>query len=221
MDRAYYENPRPEMLRFVPQTRRRVLEIGCGTGGFIASIVGCDEKWGVEPTDAGFEASEKLTRVLHGTFDAVKGQLPHQYFDVIICNDVIEHIADHRAFLAEVKMLLSPNGTLIGSLPNVCFYDTLLRAVFENDWRYADAGILDRTHLAFFTTKSFRRVLEEAGYHVIKVQGIHYDHRLTNDRRTRFYQFLAKVAGKLSLGHLSHLRHFQFAFQAIPLNDQA
>jgi len=219
VDTDYFRHARPEMLCFIPEHRGRVLEVGCGTGEFIASIPGCTEKWGVEPTDAALSAKGKLTQVLHGTFDAVKDQLPVKYFDVIICNDVIEHMVDHRSFLIEAQKYLAPNGMLIGSLPNVCFYDTLFRALFENDWKYLDTGILDRTHLRFFTTKSFRRVLEETGYHVIKIQGRWYDYSFANDRSGRIYRLLAKALGKLSLGRLSHLRHFQFAFQAVPSVD--
>lgn len=219
LDKDYFRHARPEMLRFLPENRRRVLEIGCSAGAFISSIPGCEEKWGIEPSDAASDAEGKLTRVLRGTFDAVKGHLPANYFDVIVCNDVIEHMVDHQSFLREVQKYLVPGGMLIGSLPNVCFYDNLFRALFDNDWEYLDSGVLDRTHLAFFTTKSFRRLLEETGYHVVKIQGQWYDYRFADDRRGKLYRILAKILGKLSLGRLSHLRHFQFAFQAVPLDD--
>lgn len=215
MDQSYYRNRREDMLRFVPAHRRKVLEVGCGAGDFIASIPGCKEKWGVEPTDAAKEADQKLTRAFQGTFDEVKHNLLENYFDVIICNDVIEHMVDHRAFLTEIQKYLAPGGVLIGSMPNVCFYDNMFRAIFENEWEYLDAGVLDRTHLAFFTTKSFRRALEKAGYQVIKIQGTHYDYRFSQDWRGRLYRLLAKTIGKLSLGRLSHMRHMQFAFQAV------
>src|SRR4051812_47491746 len=168
------------MLAYVPEKRCRVLEVGCGAGGFISSIPGCEETWGIEPTDAVHKAAGKLTRVLHGRFEAVRDQLPAKYFDVIVCNDVIEHMVDYRRFLMEVQNYLAPGGMLMGSLPNVCFYDTLFRAIFENDWNYLDDGVLDRTHLAFFTTKSFRRVLEETGYRVVTIQGKGYDYRFAN-----------------------------------------
>lgn len=215
----YYRQERREMLRFVPEIRRRVLEIGCGEGNFIASIQGCKEKWGVEPTVAALKAAPKLTSLLRGTFDEVKHQLMTGYYDVIICNDVIEHMADHRGFLEQVKSYLRPGGMLIGSLPNVCFYDNLFRAVFDNDWRYTDSGVLDRTHLAFFTTKSFRRVLEETGYNVVQIQGTEYDCRLSDDRKGGIYRLAAKILGRITLGRLSHLRHQRFAFQATRVGD--
>lgn len=218
-DKEYYQHSRPEMLRYVPEKRSRALEVGCGAGGFIASIPGCEERWGIEPTEAALEAGKRLTRVFRGTFDTAKADLPRRYFDVIICNDVIEHMADHRGFLAEVRAYLAPGGMLIGSLPNVCFYDNLFRAIFDNDWEYLDSGVLDRTHLAFFTTKSFRRELEVAGYRVVRIQGSGYDYRFAHDRKARIYRLIAKAIGKLSLGRLSHIRHFQFAFQATPLTD--
>jgi SAM-dependent methyltransferase len=215
----YYQRDRAEMLRYVPAVRRRALEIGCGEGNFIASIPGCEETWGVEPTHAGDKAKTKLTQVLQGPFEVVKDKLPAKYFDVIICNDVIEHMADHRAFLIEIKKYLVPGGMLIGSLPNVCFYDNLFRAIFDNDWEYQDCGVLDRTHIAFFTTKSFRRVLQETGYRALQIRGTYFDYPFANDRRGRLYRLLAITIGKLSFGRLSHIRHLGFAFQAVPSQD--
>jgi SAM-dependent methyltransferase len=214
---AYYRNPRSEMLAFLPENRRRVLEVGCGVGAFISSITGCEEKWGIEPTAAGGVAEPSLTKLLVGSFNEVKEHLPKRYFDLVICNDVIEHMTDHRAFLNELREYIAEGGMLIGSLPNVCFYDTLFRAIFENDWQYVEAGILDRTHIAFFTTKSFRKILEETGYSVVRMQGIFYDYKIAGDKRTRFYRLLAKIAGKITMGRLSHMRHFQFGFQAVPM----
>jgi len=217
LDSAYYQNPRPEMLDFVPASRRAVLEVGCGTAAFISTLTGCEEKWGIEPTSAAVAAKERLTHLLHGPFDAVKHQLAKNYFDLVICNDVIEHMVDHRAFLTEIRDYIAPDGMLIGSIPNVCFYDTLFRMLWEKDWHYTDAGILDRTHLAFFTAKSFSETLEETGYRVVKISGLHQDHVVDTTRKSYRYLRLARLISRLSFGHFSDIRYFQFGFQAVPL----
>jgi SAM-dependent methyltransferase len=205
------------MLRFVPARRRLVLEIGCGTAGFISCLTGCEEKWGIEPTTAGLIAKQELTHLLSGSFDAVKAQLPKNYFDLVICNDVIEHMVDHRAFLTEIREYIAPDGVLIGSIPNVRFYDNLFRMLFEKDWRYVDAGILDRTHLAFFTEKSLRQTLEETGYRVLRLSGINWNHLVDKTPKSYRYLRLAQLISKLSLGYFSDIRCVQFGFQAQPI----
>src|SRR5258708_18553107 len=90
MDRIYFQQPRTEMLPLIPQRRRKVLDIGCAEGTFIKSIEGVEEIWGIEPDpQAAKIASQRLYKVLSGTFDSVKQNLPPKYFDVVICNDVI------------------------------------------------------------------------------------------------------------------------------------
>jgi 2-polyprenyl-3-methyl-5-hydroxy-6-metoxy-1,4-benzoquinol methylase len=204
------------MLRFVPQTRARVLEIGCATGSFISSLDNCLEKWGVEPSGAAMLAELKLTKVLHGQFDDVKDHLPKQYFDVVICNDVIEHMANHWAFFSEIADYIAPGGMLIGSIPNVRYYSNLFRFLFEKDWQYQDSGILDKTHLAFFTEKSLRQTIEGAGFDLITITGINYAQVVENTLRSRVYLLLAKALGKLTLGYFSDILCLQFAFQAVP-----
>jgi len=205
------------MLAFVPPNHKLVLEIGCGTGGFISSIPDCHERWGIEPSNAGLAAREKLTHLLSAPFDDVKHQLPRKYFDLVICNDVIEHMIDHRAFLTELREYIAPNGMLIGSLPNILFYDTLFRLILEKDWKYTDAGILDRTHLAFFTQKSLREILDATGYQVVSAEGINPDHVVERTRKNFRYLRAARMLSKVSLGYLSDIRYFQLAFQARPI----
>jgi 2-polyprenyl-3-methyl-5-hydroxy-6-metoxy-1,4-benzoquinol methylase len=205
------------MLAFVPPNHKLVLDIGCGTGGFISSIPDCHERWGIEPTNAGLAAKDKLTHLLSATFDDAKHQLPRKYFDLVICNDVIEHMIDHRAFLTELREYIAPNGMLIGSLPNILFYNTLFRMLLEKDWKYTDAGILDRTHLAFFTEKSLRETLGATGYQVVSTAGLHRDHVVEKTRKNFRYLRLARALSKISFGHFSDIRFFQLAFQARPV----
>src|SRR5262249_41806465 len=99
----YYNSERPEMLGLVPSRRTRVLEIGCGEGGFMSTLTGVEESWGIEPSPAAELAKRHFTRVLEGTFDEAKGMLPIRHFDLVICNDVIEHMLDHMTFISSLK----------------------------------------------------------------------------------------------------------------------
>lgn len=130
------------------------------------------EYWGVEPSSAAEQAQVVLDHVLAGTYDAVEGSLPSNYFDVVICNDVIEHLPDHDAFLASIKGKLASGGSLVASLPNVRYIENLKGLLLARDWQYTDAGILDRTHLRFFTRKSICRTLQEHGFQIDEMVGL-------------------------------------------------
>lgn len=216
MTQDYFVHVRSEMLEFVPAQRDRTLEIGCSSGLFSAGIPGTKETWGIEPSDAATAAEGRLTRVLRGTFAAVADQVPTGYFDVIICNDVIEHMVDHAAFLRTVGRHLAPGGRMIGSVPNVLFYNNTFRFLLEQDWMYEDNGILDRTHVAFFTRKSLLRAFRETGWDVSSLTGINEGVLVDDKPRTRKYRTLCYALGALSLGYWKDLRYLQFAFVAAP-----
>jgi len=160
------------MHAFLPERFERVLEIGCDEGDFSGELKA--ETWGVEPVaEAAALAGTKLHKVLVGTFEQVRDQLPRDYFDVVVCNDVIEHMVDHHVFLREIIPFLKPDGVLVGSIPNVRFYTNLFEVLLLRDWRYRDLGILDRTHMRFFTERSLRRDLADAGFRIELFRGIH------------------------------------------------
>ncbi len=169
----YYRGARPEMARFLPAAYSKVLEIGCGEGDFAENLTHPCEYWGVEPFRAAAEiATRKLDRVLAGTYDEVCDELPADYFDLVICNDVMEHMTDHEAFLRGVKLKMKAGACLVGSIPNVRYFHNLMRLLREKDWKYEDEGVLDRTHLRFFTERSLRRTLAETGFAIEEFGGI-------------------------------------------------
>lgn len=170
---AYFQQERPEVLPFLPERFRTVLEIGCGSGTFSAQLSDKAECWGVEPETAAAEAArERMHRVLVGTYDGVEQELPREYFDLVICNDVIEHMPDHDAFLKRVGAVMKPDGVLVASVPNIRQFNVLSELLFKRDFRYRASSILDCTHLRFFTEKSLRRCLLQHGYEIEKFGGI-------------------------------------------------
>ncbi|MBX9676897.1 MAG: class I SAM-dependent methyltransferase [Methylotenera sp.] len=172
-DYYYPDDPRTELIAFLPQQYRTVLEIGCGTGGFKNSLNPGIEIWGIEPNQSASEqAKMKGYKVLTGLYDNVENQCPDHYFDLIICNDVIEHMIDHEKFLVDIKSKMKSDAVMIGSIPNIRYYTVLFNLLFKKDWEYQETGVLDKTHLRFFTEKSLKRTLEKSGYYVEKFAGI-------------------------------------------------
>jgi SAM-dependent methyltransferase len=173
MSDTYYQNVRPEVAAFLPASYTRVLEVGCGEGLFRRNLRPDCEYWGIEPfAPVAANAAGRLDKVITGTFDDAFAQLPDGYFDLVICNDVIEHMVDHDAFLARIKTKMAPGARIAGSIPNVRYFPNMMALLLRKDWMYVDAGILDRTHLRFFTEKSLARTLTDNGYIVEKIHGI-------------------------------------------------
>lgn len=205
------------MLPFLPPRYERVLEIGCDEGDFAARLTG--EVWGVEPmADAAAIAAARMTKVLVGTFDDVRDRLPRDYFDVVVCNDVIEHMTDHHRFLREIQDHMRPGGVLVGSIPNVRFYKNLFEVLLLRDWRYQDTGILDRTHMRFFTRRSLYRDLVDAGYRIDLFRGINGGPRKMQfglPRGELWRGLFGCLLLALSLGAWSDILYVQFGFRVV------
>jgi SAM-dependent methyltransferase len=221
-DRAYYGNRRGEMHTLLPDRRGRILEIGCGEGRFSTAIDNVTELWGVEPDpEAAAVAARSMQRVLTGTYETVQTELPNRYFDLVICNDVIEHMTDHDAFLVAIKQKIAPGGVIVGSVPNVRYFKNLLDLLVLKDWHYKDTGILDRTHLRFFTLKSLRRSLIEAGYGIDVLRGINPNLRFQPDLRHLLYVVFGALVIAGTTGHARDIGCMQIAFRARPLTGHS
>ena len=211
----YFECPRPEMLEYVPSLSRRVLDVGCGTGSFGASLrkrTGC-EVWGVESNAPSIpKAEENLDKVLHGYFGP-ELDLPSGYFDCVVFNDVLEHMPDPASALALARALLSCGGCVVASIPNVRHFPTVWKLVVGGEWEYKEFGILDKTHLRFFTRLSIRRLFQEAGFTIQRIDGISSFHSLAPDDSSlwrRYYLF-----SWLPIPGIKDMRYQQFAIVAI------
>ena len=102
-DDNYYNSKRQDMLKFIDIKVSRILEIGCGEGNFATNFTDV-EYWGVEPVTLHAKAAEKKGfKILNGLYDNVEDKIPDSYFDLIVCNDVIEHMIDPRLFLKKIR----------------------------------------------------------------------------------------------------------------------
>jgi predicted TPR repeat methyltransferase len=89
-------------------------------------------------------------------------------FDVIVCADVLEHLPRPEELLPTIRGWLTPDGLLLVSLPNIANITSRL-SLLAGRFAYADRGILDRTHLRFYTRKTGRRLLEEGGFRIGRI----------------------------------------------------
>lgn len=211
---TYYSSARREILPLLPHSYARVLELGCGEGATLAwlkSINRCDEGVGIELSEkAAVTARQVVDQVICADIERDRIEFPNEYFDLILCLDVLEHLRDPWQTLSNLTRWLKPDGTVVVSIPNVRYKSVLVDLVLRGKFEYEDSGILDKTHLRFFTRASCHSLLEGAGLSVVSV--------LPNPR---------KVGGKwglinaLSFGYFGDIFVWQYLMAAAKIAPSA
>src|SRR5688572_16698206 len=149
-----------------------VLDVGCGfaTTSHEFQKLG-NRVTGIDSSAAALtKAATRIGRVLNADIvnaDSVHAVIGTQQFDVLIFADVLEHLPWPAVVLREYLRYLRPGGSVIVSLPNVGLWAVRL-SMLAGRFEYADTGVLDRTHLRFFTRRSARSLIEGAGLNVIR-----------------------------------------------------
>ncbi len=153
---------------------QRILDVGCATGrlGERLSlekgcyVVGLE----IDPV-MGEIAQKRCARVIVGDIEELADlPFPDGFFDVIVFADSLEHMRDPLRVLENTKRLLSNQGYLIASIPNVALILTRVSLLFGK-FDYRDYGVMDKNHLRFFTLKTAKELLERAGYSVAFTTG--------------------------------------------------
>ena len=120
--------------------------------------------------EVGKKAQAVFDAVEIGSIDEVPLNFSVQQFDLILALDVLEHLAWPGSTVKKLFNHLRPNGMFIASIPNVANYQVALPLLFGGQWNYTDEGLLDRTHLRFFTKKTAIELFENSGLLVEKVE---------------------------------------------------
>lgn len=168
---GYYAGSRADLRELIPATARRTLDVGCGAGALGATLK--HDRPGLEAvgievfTEAADIAETRLDRVLRLDLQTLT-ELPyaHGYFDAMTFGDVLEHMTDPHSLLRTLKPYLAPDGVIICSIPNVKHWSIVGNLLINDRWPYADSGLLDRTHVHFFTLTEIGEMLDQVGFEV-------------------------------------------------------
>lgn len=167
----YFDNPRPDFVDFIAKActnlipqQSKLLEIGCGAGANHQLY----RSLGYE-TIHGVEFHPEMAEVAKSRFDHVFAG-PIEKFDpmeikynVVVAGDILEHLVNPWDILRRIRTWTTEDSYLGISVPNVQHWH-IIKGLLYGRWDYVDSGILDRTHLRFFTNHSFRKILTSSGW---------------------------------------------------------
>jgi 2-polyprenyl-3-methyl-5-hydroxy-6-metoxy-1,4-benzoquinol methylase len=165
---GYFDSVRFDLLSLIPDENKnkKMLEIGAASGdtllyakqhGYANCVYGID----LCSIENSHQNDVQIDQFIIGNVENIELPLGENSFDVIICGDVLEHLVDPYSLVHKLKQLLTPNGILIASVPNIREWHIMMDILIKGNFNYQDAGILDKTHLRFFCKKNIKNLFLE------------------------------------------------------------
>ena len=167
---GYHDLLRPEILALIPTTAKKILDLGCGTGALGKALKQRQKchVTGIELNKQAHEAALKNIDVcLCDNLNRYDPLLNSARYDCIIFADILEHLVNPWGVLNKYVKVLSENGHIIASFPNVA-HPNISQNLKRGLFRYEPAGILDITHLRFFTKTSIFGTFYGAGLKIVR-----------------------------------------------------
>jgi|AGTN01.2.fsa_nt_gi 2-polyprenyl-3-methyl-5-hydroxy-6-metoxy-1,4-benzoquinol methylase len=189
----YFSWIRWDIIELIPEGNHRILDIGCGNGATLKKL----KEMGKADSIFGIEVNKDMEPFLHsldGAFigDIESSEIPFSgtCFDYIIFGDVLEHLINPGKILCRYKKLLKNDGHIIASLPNIKNISVVSRLILLDEFHYRDAGILDMSHLRFFTKKEIKKLFTKSHLTVTRIEpNLYYT----------MFKLLTKMANRNSL----------------------
>ena len=171
---AYFTNARKDILPLLPAKAATALEVGCGNGATLRMLQQSgriEKSIGIElHTAMAKEAGKYLNEVLSGEAEEQITKVEDEQIDLMLCLDVLEHMVDPWAFLAQAAPKIKKGGHLIASIPNMRTAVVLSKLLFQGKFDYhSGAGIMDRTHLRYFTRRSALALMNQKPFEVEQI----------------------------------------------------
>ena len=183
----------------IPLNAKKIIEIGTGSGALARQVIlnNPNVKYiGVEIFDSYYEVSSKICSKMYlEDMEIASGELMREFIDadVVILADVLEHFKNPWRVLSRIKEWASENLMLISCIPNIQHWSVQMD-VLAGNFNYQETGLLDKTHLRFFTRKSIIEMFDSTGYNIIDIKPRIFDFPGQNESLQRI-KFHAEESG--------------------------
>lgn len=172
----YFQGARRDMIAELPDDPgARILELGCGegdTGALALSEGKAGHYVGLEIHQPSAQiARTKLSEVHIGNVEAMPLPFEAHQFDALIVSEVFEHLVDPWRIARTLGSFVRPGGLILASSPNISHYKVILH-LMRGAWDLEDSGVMDRTHLRWFTPKTYSELCEQANFEVVRLQPV-------------------------------------------------
>lgn len=153
-----------------------VLDLGCGAGA-LGRWLRAEKRCVVDGVEANAKSAASAAPyyrkmvVADLETETLSAHFANQRYDYIVCADVLEHLRRPEELVAQLGELLTPSGRILLSIPNVS-YAGLIGALLNGEFQYRSSGLLDATHLRFFTRKSLLQWLKRCDLHVTRIEPV-------------------------------------------------
>lgn len=153
-----------KILKLIKQSDKYILDVGCSSG-YLDSLI----KQKIKTNITGIELNKSDAQIAKNIVDQILNVDAETYnfnqlsqkFNVIILADILEHLKNPEYLLKTLSTLLKPNGRIIASIPNFLHYSTKIK-ILTNRWRYEEYGLLDKTHLKFFSLATIKELFKSS-----------------------------------------------------------
>lgn len=207
----FNDKPNENLLSHIERREKEefsVLEIGCDCGVNLLHLRNLYENvqlYGVEVNPMAAQIASHIAKVQAADIEEEFLQFEEEKFDYIIFGDVLEHLRSPESLLRNCRKILKKEGRILASIPNLMHY-SVLSQLLNGDFTYTDMGLLDRTHIHFFTYNEIVRLFEAEKYQIEKI-GYTVEEETTYEAR----DFIGKL---MEISHGS--KEFMFlAFQYV------
>lgn len=165
-------SPAQKIILSLIQNKKKILEVG-SSSGYMTKVLK-DRGCSVDVVELDTTALKKVKNIANLTFAGsiedkkIQDQIKKHY-EVIICADVLEHLADPEPVLDFLKTRLDDKGYFLISIPNVAFWEMRKQLFFQGDFSYKESGLMDKTHLRFYSLNNFIDLLKKHKFYIYEM----------------------------------------------------